>query len=121
MVESEEVDSGSHDADFARVRRGVLAIDRTVESAMSFARADGQTLVVVTSDHECGGLALVGGKYDEPLELRWATKDHTAEPVPIYAYGPGSQRFGGVLDNTDLYHAIRAALLAEPAAEEPAP
>lgn len=110
LVETEEVDSGSHDQDFARVQRGVAALDRTLESVLSFARADGETLVVVTADHECGGLALVGGDYGEPLELRWATSEHTAEPVPIYAYGPGAERFGGVLDNTDLYHALAAAL-----------
>ena len=35
---------------------------------------------------------------------------HTGVPVPVYAYGPGSENFSGTLDNTDLYRAMVAAL-----------
>ncbi|SCY06845.1 alkaline phosphatase [Paenibacillus polysaccharolyticus] len=31
----------------------------------------------------------------------WTTGGHTGEDVPVYAYGPGSQRFSGLIDNTD--------------------
>lgn len=31
----------------------------------------------------------------------WTTGGHTGEDVPVYAYGPGSDRFSGLIDNTD--------------------
>ena len=102
MVEDEESDTGSHLNDFDRVVTGVAALDAAVARGVEFARRDGRTLVLVTSDHETGGLMLQSDRNDPSLGYRWESDNHTAIPVPVFAYGAGAERFSGVHDNTDL-------------------
>lgn len=108
LVEDEDADTGSHQADLPRVTAAVHALDQVAELAVDFARGDGATLVLVTADHETGGLIYTGGAAGGPAAYFWATSGHTGSPVPIFAYGPGAERFTGVLDNTDV-----ALLLAD--------
>ena len=101
-METEETDTGGHRGDLERTVRGVTSLDLAAEAAVDFARRDGHPLVVATADHETGGLALLLGRAGEPMTVRWATTSHTAEPVPLLAWGPGAEHFSGVLDNTDI-------------------
>ena len=78
---------------------------------LDFARADGETLVLVTADHDTGGLAILGGEEGQPMRIRWATGNHTAEPVPVLAYGTGAERFGGVLDNAEIGRMLSRVLI----------
>lgn len=102
MIETEETDTASHGNDFERMVLGMSALDGAVRLAVDFARRDGATLVLVTADHDTGGLSLRGGMEGEPLRVSWATVGHTGNPVPLFAYGPGSHRLGGVRDNTEV-------------------
>lgn len=96
LVESEEADSASHRADFDRLLRGLEAIEEAVGLVLDFADRNGETLVVFTSDHETGGLALsVGDSSNSSLRALWPTSDHTGVVVPLLAAGPGSEHFGG--------------------------
>ena len=72
-----------------------------MKAVLDFA-SDGRTLVVVTGDHETGGLTLhpVAG---DALRARWGSNDHTVAPIPIYAGGPGARAFSGVKHNTELF------------------
>ena len=110
LVESEETDSASHNNDLPRLIRGMGELDEAVRVALEFAKADGHTLVVVTADHETGGMQLVETKVDGTLGVRWITGKHTGQPVPLYAWGPGSSRFDGEIDNTDVHDLLAAAL-----------
>lgn len=97
LVESEEPDSASHRADFARLLRGMEAIEATLEILLDFSQASGETLLVFTSDHETGGLALsVGDRTNSSLRALWSTNDHTGTVVPVLALGPGSEDLGGI-------------------------
>lgn len=103
MVEDEGVDQGSHvnraDYFIEHVRR----LDEAVKVGIDFARADGHTLVLVTADHETGGLNLVGGSQkNQSLQLAWATDRHTGQPVPLFVFGPHALRFTGLKDNTEI-------------------
>ena len=71
---------------------------------MDFAEKDGETLVIVTSDHECGGFAVHDGSMAERTVTKsgFTTDNHTPSMVPVFAYGPGSEAFGGIIDNTDI-------------------
>ncbi len=102
LVETEETDTGSHDWDFDRVTAGVASLDAVAKTAVGFAEQDGATLVLVTADHETGGLTLIGGEEGEALRVRWATRSHSAVPVPLFAFGPGAERFAGPHDNTEV-------------------
>ena len=93
LVESEEPDTASHARDFRRLLAGMEAIEAAVAQILEFADGRGDTLVVFTSDHETGGLALGGaGPTLQPL---WATADHTGSAVPLLAYGPAAKVFVG--------------------------
>lgn len=103
LVESEEPDSASHKGDLQRLIEGMQAIEAAVEILLEFAVEDGETLLVFTSDHETGGLALsiVGGNNSE-LRSIWATTDHTGSVVPVLAFGPGSEAFDGIHANWEI-------------------
>lgn len=97
LVESEEADSASHAWDADRTVRGLTAITNTVGSLLAFARDRGDTLVVFTSDHETGGLALADDLDSYPdLMPVWSSRDHTSALVPLLADGPGAHRFADV-------------------------
>jgi len=103
MVEGSQIDWANHRNDLDDAIEQTLAFDLAVREALDFAQNNGSTLVVVTADHETGGLALVGGAPDaSTLEAAWTTKGHTASTVPLYAYGPGALHFSGFHDNTEL-------------------
>jgi alkaline phosphatase len=89
----------------------MLDFDRAIGEALEFASKDGETLIVVTADHETGGLSLVGGDMDSGMVLaNFGTKGHTGIMVPIFAYGPGANEFTGIMDNTEIAKKIMALL-----------
>lgn len=180
VVEGARPDDAAHDHDPAALAREVESFDRTVAAALAFARRDGRTLVVVTPDHETGGLTLgrqvgttsahdlrpevlLGARAslwrmadsilagadpvrtarrgtgiadltpaetralrkarqrDDLLEalsdiesrralLGWSTGWHTAVDVGLWAWGPGSDRFRGLIENTDVARRVAALL-----------
>lgn len=103
MVEGSQIDWACHDNNAANAVRQTLLFDRAVKSALDFAAKDKHTLVIVTADHDTGGLAINGvNSQTKDLELSWSTTGHTASPVPLFAYGPGAELFCGTYDNTDV-------------------
>jgi alkaline phosphatase len=105
MIEGSQIDWAAHANDTERVVRQMLLFDLAVREAIEFARRDRHTLVIVTADHETGGLTLDADKDQngkEHIKAGWSSKSHTAGDVPVYAYGPGSTRFAGVMNNTDI-------------------
>ncbi|TKK71015.1 alkaline phosphatase [Ilyomonas limi] len=110
MTEGAQVDYGGHANNIAYVATELMDFDKTVGAALRFADTDGQTLVIVTADHETGGLTLLDGDYSKGyISGQFASNDHTALPVPVFAYGPQSFRFRGVYENTALFSKILEA------------
>ncbi len=95
LVESEELDSSSHHRDLNRTIRGLEVLDVVLTELIAFAREDGETLLLFTSDHETGGLAVSTRKGNRALRAIWASDSHTATPVPVFAMGPGAEEFSG--------------------------
>ena len=93
-------------------------LDSAVEWALEYAMEKKDTLVVVTADHETGGLLIEpanpldysGSEVKLSFNTAVGRGTHTGVPVPVYAYGPGAENFTGTLDNTDVYKAILASL-----------
>jgi alkaline phosphatase len=118
MVEGSQIDWASHYYNVGRLIRQVLLFDMAVREAVEFASRDGQTLVLVTSDHETCGLTINESKNGKDLELLWAvdtkhrrgTDGHTGQPVAVFAFGPRAENFCGVYDNTDIPKKIAALL-----------
>lgn len=110
FVESEEADTGGHKRDFGRIVHGVLSLDATAQTVLDFATGRDDTLVLATSDHETGGFSILSGSAERPLALRWSTTHHTAEPVPVLAWGAGAETFRGIMDNTAIAERLRDLL-----------
>lgn len=111
MVEGSQIDWGAHENNPDYTLRQTLLFDMAVKAALDFAAKDGETLVIVTADHETGGLAIKSGKLDgSGLQLVWGSKDHTALQVPLYAFGPCAEMFMGVQDNTDVAKKVKMIL-----------
>jgi alkaline phosphatase len=89
----------------------MLDFDRAVKVAFDFAERDGQTLVVVTADHETGGMNITGGNLQNgTLTTVFNTKGHTGLPVPAYSLGKGAELFTGIFDNTAFLPKILSLL-----------
>lgn len=111
MFEGAQVDWGGHDNELPYLITEMLDFDAMVGEAIKFADHDGQTLVVVTADHETGGLSLVGGDIaGGAVRSSFSTGSHTAIPVPVFAFGPGAELFTGVYQNTEIYRKIQQLL-----------
>jgi alkaline phosphatase len=103
VIENEVTDAGGHDNSVSEVVAAVREFDEAVALTVRWAARRGDTLVLVTADHDTGGLGIIDGGYDDgTAEVRWATDVHTAQWVPIFAFGPGAELFTGVIENTDI-------------------
>jgi alkaline phosphatase len=104
MIEGSQIDWGGHANDVAYIVDEMVDFDNAVGKALEFAAKDGETLVIVTADHETGGLGIIGGSIATgDVQGAFLVKDHTATMVPVFAFGPGSEMFTGVQDNTDIF------------------
>lgn len=111
MTEAAQIDHGGHDNDLHWLVTEMLDFDQVIAKALAFADKDGETLVIITADHETGGLTLLEGDYiTGSVSGHFSTDDHTALPVPVFAYGPQSQLFRGVYENTEIFKKIMQAL-----------
>lgn len=103
MVEGSQIDLVAHKNDYEKIMSETLDFDTAVAAALDFAEKDGNTLVVVTSDHETGGLTLVEGSLKERrAKSHFSTDQHSASMVAIFSFGPGADLFTGIIDNTTI-------------------
>lgn len=122
MCEGGAIDWEAHSNKTMGTIHETIEFDKAVEVAYQFYLAHpDETLIVVTADHETGGIALGangGGSVidwarleqaeEETKELNakcsigWTTGGHTGAPVPTYAIGKGAEKFCGRYDNTDI-------------------
>lgn len=109
MVEGSQIDWGCHGNEQDYFLREIEAFDAAVKTAVEYAKAAGDVLVVVTADHETGGLAFKG-KRRSRLSIKWGGGGHTAAEVPLFAFGPESGPFAGAHDNTEVPKLIAQAI-----------
>ncbi len=104
MIEGANIDKASHANHLERAVYETVEFDRAVREIVEWAKARGDTLVIVTADHETGGLRVVAGRGQGQMpQVTWSSRGHTGAKVPIWALGPGSERVGGTWDNTDIW------------------
>ncbi len=103
MIEGSQIDWGGHATNTQYIVEELLDFDRAVGEALRFALEDGNTLLLVTSDHECGGMAIESGDFSSgSVVAKYTHAGHTGTLVPMFAFGPGAELFTGFFDNTDL-------------------
>ena len=109
MSEGSQIDWAGHDNDAQYMLVEFADFDATVQAATDFAIKNQDTLILVTADHATGGLVLQRPKGSN-VRAQWTTGSHDLSPINIYAYGPGSELFSGVMDNTEIFERILQAL-----------
>jgi len=108
MVEGSQIDWGGHDNSTDYIVEELLDFNRACEVAMDFARENPNTLVIVTTDHETGGMGLNGGSFtDHTVDAGYTTGGHTGVMVPVFAFGPGAEEFQGIYDNTEIFEKMK--------------
>lgn len=110
MIEGSKIDDGGHGNNLESVIEEMLDFDRTIGKILEFAEQDGETLVVITADHETGGLTLTGGDLKAgTVEGVFSTKGHTSVMVPVFAFGPGAEEFMGIYHNNAIFEKLMNA------------
>ena len=114
MVESAIIDGYGHNNDTEGLVEEMREFDRTLKMLISYIQQNPETLLVVTGDHETGGVAVSYREF-QPGEnasvlLRYTTKGHSGTFVPVFAYGAGAETFAGVMMNIDIPNKIMQIL-----------
>ena len=116
MSEGSQIDWGGHQNNVPYLVSELIDFDNTIGIALDYAEKDGNTLVIVTSDHETGGFTLSakkkkredGTEYSDYSEagMTFSNEGHSAALIPVFAFGPGSEEFMGVYENNDIFEKI---------------
>ena len=109
MIEGAQIDWGGHDNDADYLISELIDFDNTIGVALDFAKLNGETLVIVTADHETGGFTLAqdNGDYNK-IKPVFSTDGHSATMVPVFAKGPNAEDFGGIYEDTAIYNKMKS-------------
>lgn len=108
MYEEAHIDKHCHNNDIESTFEAVVRFNQAIARFMEYAFYNPDTFILITADHETGGL-----HPDENGELKYVTEEHTADDVPIFAYGHGADLFDGMtVENIQIAHTI-AGLMGE--------
>jgi alkaline phosphatase len=119
MVEGSQIDWAGHANDIDYLISEMLGFDAAVDVVKDWLAAGddrmGNTLVIVVADHETGGMMIDGpygllSEVNDIIDAGWTSGSHSAQDTIIWSQGPGSQKLGKALDNTDLYGVMVHAL-----------
>ena len=107
MIEGSQIDWGGHSNDSEYIISEMLEFDAAIGEVLNFAQRNGETLVIVTADHETGGYAIQNGSAMGRIEGAFTSDYHTADLIPVFAYGPGAERFAGIYENTAIFDKMK--------------
>ncbi|WP_326821052.1 alkaline phosphatase [Streptosporangium sp. NBC_01756] len=130
MVEEEAIDEFAHHNNGTRVLQAMASLEKAVKVARGYVASHPDTLLVITGDHDCGGLTVKDAvttdesgtepsTEDGPFPVKgsnlkfvmdWSTTEHTGVDVPVTAEGPLADRFTGKHPNTHV-HDVLAQIL----------
>ncbi len=116
MIEGSQIDWGGHAGNTDYIVGEMLDFDKAIGKVLDFAKRDGNTLVIVTADHETGGFSILKGSkmgkivggFGAPYDEKTKSRYHTGSMIPVYAFGPGAEAFGGIYENTAIFDKMKA-------------
>lgn len=110
MIEGAKIDYAGHANSLPGSVLETLSFDLAIAEALKFADSNGETLVIVTADHETGGLSIVDkNRQNGALTVDYMTDDHTSIMLPVFTYGPKANKFTGVYQNTQIFNTLLEA------------
>lgn len=119
MVEGSYIDWGGHAMNDEMLIAEVEDFDQTLGVVLEFIKENPNTLLVVTADHETGGVS-IGKFYEtdpatglkkevpEKVQVYFNSDQHSGELIPVFTMGKGAATFQGIYENKDIYHKIKA-------------
>ncbi len=108
MIEGSQIDWGGHANNIDYVVSEMKEFDDIVGEVIDFVEKDKETLLIITADHETGGLAInPKSMMNQKIEPGWTTDYHTATMVPVFALGPGAKDFKGIYENTAIFDKMK--------------
>ena len=115
MVEGSLIDGMGHANNAQAQQLEMQSFMDAVEVAVEYAKTHEDTLVVVTADHETGGLSIVSADAnfnlsEQGVEYRWTTNGHSGVMIPIYLYGTGCECINGIVENTDIAKTLKGLI-----------
>ncbi len=109
MVEGAKIDKACHGHQLERAVFEAIEFSKAVKAAQKWAAGRSDTLILVTADHETGGLKITkdngAGKFPS---VAWSTSGHTKTKVNAYAWGEGAEQIAGTMNNTDFFGIVTA-------------
>ena len=109
MTEGSQIDWAAHDNNANEMIAEFRDFDLTIKDLINFVTQNKETLLIITADHETGGLQILKQE-DDSVIVQWGTGSHTSIPVGVYTYGPAAELFNGVMDNTDIHQKMLEAI-----------
>lgn len=109
MIEGSQIDWGGHANMIQYVLTEWKEFDTVVGNVLDWVEQDGETLLVITADHETGGLAIQPDSKMDSISAAFTSDYHTGTMIPVFAAGPGSEMFGGIYENIAIYDKMKAA------------
>jgi alkaline phosphatase len=106
MVEGSQIDWGGHENDFMYMVTELWDFNETINVVLDMAAKDPDLLVLVTADHETGGLALNESDTILSFTPTYTTKHHSGVMVPVFAYGAGASEFAGMYENVEIFNKL---------------
>jgi len=104
LIEASQIDWGGHKNDIDYVLTEFIDMDKAINKVIEFTKNDKNTIVIVTGDHETGGLAITSGRIRNfQIKTEFSTIGHSAVMIPVFAKGAHSEIFSGIYDNTEIF------------------
>ncbi len=121
MIEGSYIDWGGHAMNAELLKKEILDFDKTLEIVLKYIKKHPNTLLVVTADHETGGVSvgksyiineITGEKIEEPekVSIYFNYDQHSGNLIPVFAKGKGSENFQGIYENNEIYHKMFKAI-----------
>ena len=109
MIEGSQIDWGGHANNADYIITEFLEFNTLIDQVLDWAEKDGETLVVVTADHETGGFTINPGSKMDSLVTAFTSTKHSGDFIPVFASGPSAQQFSGIYENFEIYFKMRNA------------
>jgi alkaline phosphatase len=111
MIESSQIDWACHNKDRSYLKGEMQEFEDLVKTVFDYADANPNTLVIITADHETGGLTLEDGDFKTgKIDTDFGSFEHTGVWVPVYTYGKNAENFTGIYENTEIFYKIKELL-----------
>ena len=104
LIQASQIDWRGHKNDIDYVLTEFIDMDKAINKVIEFTKNDKNTIVIVTGDHETGGLAITSGRIRNfQIKTEFSTIGHSAVMIPVFAKGAHSEIFSGIYDNTEIF------------------